>query len=114
MLPWNIFHKPLAGNWTELRWIEGAYSTTYCNMALAEGDFIVHGFGLSPYGSVEVFYDGPKHSWDQEWYTAGVQWSYKHLLMLDTYYRRENCPTCNPENWNAGGVTLNFYFGRAR
>jgi hypothetical protein len=101
-------------NWIELRWINGTYSTTYRNMVTVEHDFLLHRFRLTPYGAAEVFYDGASRSWNEEWYTAGVQWPYKHLLMLDTYYRRENCPTCNPANWNVGGVTLNFYFGHAK
>jgi hypothetical protein len=98
-------------NWLELRWIDGTYSTTYRNQLSVERDLLVHGFRFTPYGSAEVFYDGPKHSWDQAWYTAGVQWPSKRLLMLDTYYRREHCNTCTPINWNAVGMTLNFYFG---
>ena len=72
--------------------------------------FLFRGIRFTPYGAAEVFYDGARHSWNEEWYTAGVQWPYKHLLMLDTYYRRENCPTCSPAYWNVGGVTLNLYF----
>ncbi len=98
-------------NWIELRWIDGVYSTTYRNMLAFERDFLVHGFRFSPGGSAEVFYDESKHSWDQEWYTAGIEWPYKRLLMVDTYYRREHCETCRPTNWNVGGVSLNFYFG---
>ena len=101
-------------NWTELRWINGSYSTTYRNMLMLERDFLVHGFRFNPYGSAEVFYAGSAHSWNEEWYTAGIQWPYKRLMMLDTYYRRENCPTCNPPIWNVGGVTLNFYFGNTK
>ncbi len=99
-------------NWVELRWIDGAYSTTYRNLVAVEHDFLVNGFRFTPYGSAEVFYDGSKHSWNQEWYTGGIQWPYKRLLMVDIYYRRENCDSCNPTNWNVGGVTLNFYFGK--
>jgi len=98
-------------NWVEFRWIDGGYSTTYRNMVSAEGDARVHGVRFSPYGTAEIFYDGQKHSWDQEWYTAGVLWPYKRIFMLDTYYRRERCPTCTPQNWNAGGLTLHFFFG---
>jgi hypothetical protein len=101
-------------NWIEFRWIDGVYSTTYRNMISVERDFLVHDFRFAPYGAAEVFYDGSKHSWDQEWYTAGVEWPYKHLLMLDTYYRREHCSTCDPVNWNVGGVTLSFYFGNTK
>ena len=101
-------------SWLELRWMDGNYSTTYRNMLTVERPFLVHGFRFSPYASAEVFYDSPKHSWDQEWYTGGIQWPYKRLLMLETYYRRENCDTCTPTNWNAAGMTLNFYFSNTR
>jgi hypothetical protein len=79
-------------------------------MVSSEVDFLVHDVRFTPYGTAEVFYDGPKHSWDQEWYTAGIQWPYKRSFMLETYYRREHCPTCTPENWNAGGITLHCFF----
>jgi hypothetical protein len=101
-------------NWLELRWIDGTYSTTYRNQLSVERDFLVHDFRFTPYGSAEVFYDGPKHSWDQEWYTAGIQLPSKRLYMLDAYYRRERCKTCTPTNWNAAGITLNFYFRNPR
>lgn len=100
-------------NWVEMRWIDGNYSTTYRNMASLEGDLKLHGVRLTPYGAVEAFYDGgAKHSWDQEWYTAGIQLPYKSVFMLDTYYRREHCATCTPTDWNAAGVTLHFFWAR--
>jgi hypothetical protein len=99
-------------NWIELRWIDGAYSTTCRNQLMVERDFLFsNGFRFSPFGSAEVFYNGSRHSWNEEWYTAGIEWPYKRSLMLETYYRREDCHGCTPTNWNAGGVTLNFYFG---
>ena len=101
-------------SWIEFRWIDGVYSTTYRNMLTVERDFLVRGFRFTPYGSAEVFYDSPKHSWDQEWYTGGIDWPYKRLFMIDTYYKREHCDTCNPTNWNVGGVTLNLYFGNSQ
>jgi hypothetical protein len=101
-------------NWTELRWINGTYSTTYRNMVVAEVDLRVHDIRFTPFGTAEFFYDSPKDSWDQEWYTGGVQLPYKRVFMLETYYRREHCPTCTPHNWNAGGATLNFFFNNAK
>jgi hypothetical protein len=101
-------------NWIELRWIDGTYSTTYRNRVAIERGLFVHGLRFSPFGSAEVFYDSPKHSWDQEWYTGGVQLPYKGVFMVETYYRRERCPTCNPQNWNAGGVNLHFFFGNPK
>jgi hypothetical protein len=101
-------------NWVELRWIDGVYSTTYRNRATLERDFLAGGVRFTPYGSVEGFYDGSSHSWNQEWYTGGVQWPYKRFWMLNTYYRRENCDNCNPRSWNAVGGSLNFYVGNLR
>jgi hypothetical protein len=97
-------------NRLELRWIDGNYSTTYRNLVAAEVDLRVHDIRFTPFGTVEFFYDSPKHSWDQEWYTGGLQLPYKRVFMLEVYYRREQCPTCTPENWNVGGATLNFFF----
>ncbi len=99
-------------NWIELRWMDGAYSTTYRNQLMVERDFLLsNGLRFSPYGSAELFYNGSKRSWNEEWYTAGIEWPYKRRLMLDTYYRRESCHSCTPTNWNVGGMTLNLYFG---
>jgi Protein of unknown function (DUF2490) len=97
-------------NWVEFRWIDGTYSTTYRNMVTVERDFLFRKARLTPYGSVEVFYEGPSHSWNQEWYTAGIEWPHKRSWMLDTYYKRENCTTCSPTDWNVAGATLNFFF----
>lgn len=97
-------------NWVELRWIDGTYSTTYRNLLVAERDFLERGFRFTPYGSAEFFYDGSAHAWNEEWYTAGIQFPIRRIAMVETYYRREHCTTCTPTNWNAAGITLNLYF----
>lgn len=107
-------------NYFEFRWINGKYSTTYRNRLTLEREFTVRAFHFSPYGSVEAFYDtdshsaegsynNPGHIWNQWWYTAGVQLPYQRRLMLQAYYRRENCSTCTPARRNAGGITVNFF-----
>jgi hypothetical protein len=96
-------------NWIELRWINGTYSTTYRNLLALELDFLAHGFRFTPFSTAEFFYDGHKYSWDQEQYTAGVQFPFERSFMLEPYYQRQHCSTCTPENWNAGGITLNFF-----
>jgi hypothetical protein len=101
-------------SWIELRWIDDVYSTTYRNLLYVERDTEIHRFRVNPYGSVEFFYDSPKHAWDQQWYTGGAQFPYKSLLLLDLYYRRENCNTCNPQNWNAAGVSVNIFLPRIK
>jgi Protein of unknown function (DUF2490) len=101
-------------NWVELRWINGNYSTTYRNLIAAEVDLRVHGFRFTPFGTTEFFYDSPKHAWDQTWYTGGVQLPVKRIFMAEMYYRREQCSTCTPQNWNAGGITLNFFLNNPK
>ena len=112
-----LFHYRLSArfllinrNRVEFRWVDGVYSTTYRNKLAIEHDFLIQRFRFTPYGAAEFFYDGAQNSWNLELYTAGVQWPYKHLLMLDTYYQRQNCTTCNPRDWNTAGVTLHFFF----
>jgi len=101
-------------NRVEFRWVNGVYSTRYRNDLSLEYDITVHSFRFSPYTSAEVFYNGATHSWNEEQYTAGFQWPYKRFLMLQTYYLRQNCTTCQPAHLNVAGLTLNFYLRNAR
>jgi Protein of unknown function (DUF2490) len=110
-LPWLLVRDR---NRVEFRWVDGAYSTRYRNQLSIETDILAHGYRFTPFASAEAFYGAPKQSWNEEYYTAGVQWPHKRLMMLETYYRRENCPTCKPAHWNVGGATLNFYLRNAR
>ena len=96
-------------NRVEFNWTNGVYSTVYRNDLSLEYDIRVGKFRLTPYASAEFFYDGAKHSWNEQQYTAGVQWPYKRVLMLDAYYLRQNCTTCSPAHLNVAGLTLNFY-----
>jgi Protein of unknown function (DUF2490) len=107
-------------NYFEFRWINGKYSTTYRNRLTLEHEFNIGALHFSPYGSVEAFYDTDSHSaegsynsrghtWNQWWYSAGVQLPYQRWFKLEVYYRRENCSTCTPASWNAGGISVNFF-----
>ena len=97
-------------NRVEFRWVNGVYSTRYRNNLSLDYDIAAGKFRFTPYTSVEVFYDGAKESWSKEQYTAGVEWPYRRVLKLQTYYLRQNCPTCNPAQLNVGGLTLHLYF----
>lgn len=97
-------------NRVEFRWVNGDYSTRYRNEVGALYDLIAHGYHFSPYAMAEFFYDGQYNSWDKVQITGGIEWPYKHFLMVQTYYLRQNCTTCNSEYLNVGGVTVNFFF----
>lgn len=97
-------------NRVEFRWVEGEYSTRYRNKLTIERDFRIHDFRFTPFIAAEAFYDGANHSWNQEQYSTGIEWPYKSLLMLQTYYLRQNCSTCSDTSLDVFGVTLNLYF----
>lgn len=97
-------------NRVEFRWVNGTYSTRYRNLLTLERDFLIRRFRFTPYASAEIYYDGGKLSWNEEQYTAGVEWPYKKLWMLNTYYLRQHCTTCTPKYLDVGGAALNFYF----
>ena len=112
-------------NWLELRWVNGKYSTSYRNRLMLEREFRIQKLRVSPFGSVEAFYDGAGHtaeetsggargSWNQWWYTVGAQVPYERQFAIQMFYCRKNCPTCAPENWNEWGISLHFYFDSTR
>lgn len=97
-------------NRIEFRWVNGNYSTRYRNDITALHDVTIRSLHFSPYVSAEFFYNGQYDSWNEEQYTAGIEWPYKRLLMVQTYYLRQNCNTCNPQNLNVAGLAVNFFF----
>jgi hypothetical protein len=94
----------------EFRWVNGVYSTRYRNDLSGAYDIAVHNFRFIPYASAEVFYDSAKNSWNEQQYTAGVQWPFRHFLMLATYYLQQNCTTCTTPRLNVAELSLNVYF----
>jgi len=100
-------------NRVEFRWVNGEYSTRYRNRLTVERDFLVRELRFAPYVSAEVFYDGAKH-WYEQQYAAGLQLPYQRLFALDMYYLRQNCTTCSPAHLNVVGMTLNFYMGSGK
>jgi hypothetical protein len=98
-------------NRIEFRWVDGDYSTRYRNRLTAEVDLSPGGAHLSPYASAEFFYDITDGAWKQQQYTAGLQWPYRRLLKVATYYLRQNCGSCSPEHLNVFGLTLTLFVG---
>ncbi len=101
-------------NRVEFRWVNGAYSTRYRNMLTFNYDLKVHRHHFTPYGAAEVYYDGGKGSWNEEQYTAGLEWPFLRVFTMQTYYLRQHCTTCNPVNVNAAGLNLNFFFNQPK
>ena len=63
---------------------------------------------FAAYTSAEAFHDSA-HGWYEAQYTVGLQVPYRRLLMVDTYYLRQECDTCSPNPLNVWGLTLNVF-----
>lgn len=92
----------------EFRWVDGAYSTRYRNRITVERDLLVDKFRFTPYVAAEFFYNFAQDSWNEQQYSVGIQWPYRRVLMLETYYLFQHT-TAAPSNTNVFGITLNLY-----
>ncbi len=95
-------------NRLEFRWKNGEYSTRYRNKLTVELDLQTGGFRFTPYAAGEVFYESAP-GWYTSQISVGVQMPYQRLVMMDTYYLRQDCNTCSPRFLNVWGLTLNLY-----
>jgi len=98
----------------EFRWLTPGYDFRYRNKLIAKRDFKLGKVKLSPYASGEVFWDRKYHAFNENTYAFGVELPFKHWLMLDTYYQRQNCNTCSKEKINILGVAMNFFLRRGK
>jgi hypothetical protein len=92
----------------EFRWVDGVYSTRYRNRLAVERDLLVRDFRFTPYASAEIFYSFSSGTVDEERYEAGIQWPYRRLFMVETYYLYQHSHS-SPDNVNVFGITLNVY-----
>jgi len=94
----------------EFRWVNGVYSTRYRNRLVVERATRVGGLRFTPYLSAEFFYDWAHDAWNEEQYAAGIEWPYKRVLKLSTYYLRQDCTTCSPRRLDVLGLALNYFY----
>lgn len=99
-------------NRVEFRWLNGVYNYRYRNKLGLIRQLQAGALRFAPYGSAELFYNSSRRTWNDREYASGVQFPYKSLLMLDTYWLHERCPSCTPSSVSMIGVTLNLYLRR--
>ena len=97
-------------NRVEFRWNAGTYNFRYRNRLTIDRPFKIGKVRLSPYAAGELFWDRNHHSWNETQYAFGVQWPYKKIFMLNTYFLHQNCSTCSSNPLNVAGLTANLYF----
>lgn len=95
-------------NRMEFRWVDGNYETRYRNRLAVERDLLVDNFRFTPYVAAEFFYSFSKDSWDEQQYSVGIQWPYRRLLMVETYYLYQHTSSA-PTSTNVFGITMNVY-----
>jgi hypothetical protein len=95
----------------EFRWLETSYDFRYRNKLTIQRSFKVEKFRFTPYASGEIFWDRNLHAFNENQIALGVRLPFKHRLVLDTYYQRQNCNTCKQEKVNIFGLALNIFFG---
>ena len=96
-------------NRIEFRWIDGVYDLRYRNKGTIDRPIKLGDVDMIPYAFGEVFFDRNHDSWNENHYAFGLQFPYKKLMMLDTYYLHKNCTTCEPHSVHVFGLTLNLF-----
>lgn len=109
-------------NRQELRWVNGDFSARYRNRVTLEREFKILNRAVTPYGSVEAFYDSRFKTWNRNRLAVGTQIAFKRgvplislidpkrQLVLDVYVMRQNDSRSQPGRVRALGMALNIYF----
>jgi hypothetical protein len=113
----TIRHRPVPAllledrNQFEFRWVDGVYSSRYRNRVTAQDNITRGSLTFSPYLSAEFFYSWSKEAWNQQRYSAGIQWPHRGHWRLDAYYLLKVCDTCDPQHLNVLGLSFTRYLG---
>lgn len=119
-LPWNLLLTDR--NRQDFRFVNGSYSFRYRNRVMLEREFRLWGRSVTPYGSVEVYYDNRFNVWNRNRLTAGTQIQVKRgfpllrellprkQIILDLYYTKQNDSRSQPHHVHALGASLALHF----
>jgi len=109
-------------NREEFRVVNGDFSLRYRNRLTLEREFLLPKRSLTPYASIEVYYDGRFKVWNRNRLTFGAQVQLRKALpllssvlprrqvILDIYYARQNDSRSQPNHIQAVGAVLAIHF----
>ena len=109
-------------NREDFRFVNGSFSFRYRNRVMLEREFRVRKRSITPYGSVEVFYDTRFDVWNRNRLTAGTQIQLKRgfpllreltprkQVILDLYYTKQNDSRSQPHHVHALGASVALHF----
>jgi len=106
-LPWGLLLTDR--NRLEFRIVNGAYEPRYRNRLRFERAFRTGRFALTPYVDAEALYSWKYHAFNQLRYTAGLEWTLAHFLVLEGYFTRKRDTRSPPEYVNALGATVQLH-----
>jgi hypothetical protein len=94
----------------DLRWIKENYSTRYRARLKATRTFVVFDHAVSPYVSVEWYYDTRVDDWSRVRYQIGPEVTVSDLFRVEVYYARQEDDVPLESGLNAMGAVAKFYF----
>lgn len=95
----------------DLDWKGGVFTWRYRNRLQVEGPVAIGSYHLTPYASVEAFYQSQYGKWSETAIYAGCILPIRKHVQLDPYYERQNQTGKRPnERLNQAGLILNLYF----
>jgi hypothetical protein len=110
-LPWQLLVTDRSR--FDLRIVDGTFTPRYRNRAKIERTFKIGRFQLTPYASVEAFYDWRWNVFNRLRYSGGAELAITSFLVLEGYSVKQRDTKSSPEYVYAGGVALQFYFSKA-
>jgi hypothetical protein len=95
----------------DLDWKNGGFTWRYRNRLQVEGPVPLGSYHVTPYASVEPFYQSQYGKWSETAIYAGFLFPIRKHMQLDTYYEHQNQTGKRPnEQLNQLGLVLNLYF----
>lgn len=96
----------------DLDWKSGySFAWRYRNRVQVEGPVAVRSYHLTPYASIEAFYQSQYGKWSDTATYAGCLFPIKKRVQLDLYYEHQNNTGKRPnEQLNQFGLVLNLFF----
>ena len=117
--PVVTFHFPLPRvkvlltdrNRGDLDWKNGSFTWRYRNRLQLERNLKISSYHLSPYASVEAFYESQYDKWSDTAIYAGCVFPFGKHVSFDPYYEHQNNSGKKPiQQLDQLGLKLNLYF----
>jgi hypothetical protein len=100
-------------NRADLDWKGGTFTWRYRNRVQLERTLKWGSYHLSPYASVELFYESQYEKWATTALSAGCLFPIGGHFELNPYYEHQNNTGKSPnQQLNQAGLMLNMYFSR--